>query len=66
MGSGFVHLHERVLIGLLPALVALSLLFCGTAGADVYDDFSSDGIDTGKWTISGRVVDHPGPPNSSV
>jgi hypothetical protein len=53
MGSGFARLHRKVLIRLLPALVALSLWFCGTAGADVYDDFSSDGIDSGKWTLSG-------------
>jgi hypothetical protein len=53
MGSAFVRLPEKILISLLPALIAVFLWFCSTAAADVYDDFSSNGIDAGKWTISG-------------
>ena len=31
------------------------MLLCGVAGAEIYDDFNSDGIDTSKWTISGTL-----------
>lgn len=53
MKHNFVRSPAKVLICLLSTFVAVSLLFCSTAGAIVYDDFSSDGIDTSKWTISG-------------
>lgn len=49
----FVRSRAKALICLLSTFVAVSLLLCSTAGAIVYDDFSSDGIDTSKWTISG-------------
>jgi hypothetical protein len=53
MKHNFVRSPAKVLICLLSTFVAVSLLFCSTAGANVYDDFSSNGIDTSKWTISG-------------
>jgi len=52
MYCGFEHSSEKVLIGLLSVFVAVSLLFCTAAEAYIYDDFSSPGIDTGKWTTS--------------
>jgi len=51
MGCGFVCSPSKVLICLLSTFVAVSLLFCSPAGADVYDDFSNENIDTTKWTI---------------
>ncbi len=52
MDCGFERWSEKVLICLLSAFVAVSLLFCTTAEADIYDDFTNGSIDTGKWTIS--------------
>jgi hypothetical protein len=52
MDCGFERSSEKVLIGLLTVFVAVSLLFCTAAEAYLYDDFSSPGIDPGKWTIS--------------
>ena len=37
---------------MLSVFVAVSLSFCAAAEANIYDDFSSAGIDNGKWTIS--------------
>jgi len=53
MGRGVVCLGGKVPIWFLSVCVGLSLLVCGIGGADVYDDFSRDGIDASKWTISG-------------
>ena len=52
MVCGFKRSSEKVLIWLLSVFGAVSLLFCTAAEAYIYDDFSSPGIDTGKWTIS--------------
>ena len=51
MGCGFAHLNQKVWICLLSVFVTVSVLVCSTAGADVYDDFSNENIDTTKWTI---------------
>ena len=42
---------KRLPIFLLSAFLAASLLFCGRAWAEVYDNFSGEKIDTSKWTI---------------
>ena len=52
MDCGVERSSEKVWICLLSVFVAGSLLFCPAAEATIYDDFSSLGIDTGKWTIS--------------
>ena len=52
MNCGFGRSSEKVLICLLSVFVAVSLLLCTTAEADIYDDFNSLGIDTSKWKIS--------------
>jgi hypothetical protein len=51
MDCGFERLSKKGLLGLLPVFVAVALSFCNAAEAYIYDEFSSPGIDTGKWTI---------------
>lgn len=60
MGYGFVCLNEKVWIWLLSVFVTASVLVCSAAGADVYDDFSSENIDTTKWTIRSTPGGTPG------
>ena len=62
MICGFGRSSEKVLICLLSVFVAVPLLLCTTAEADMYDDFSGNGIDTSKWTISepGGLFSQPG------
>ncbi len=50
-GCGFLCSAERVSICLLSVFVVVSLLFCNITRAEVYDDFSSENIDTTKWAI---------------
>jgi hypothetical protein len=52
MKEGFGRSAHNILSLLLSVLAATSLLFCTGAGASVYDDFGSTGMDTSKWTIS--------------
>jgi hypothetical protein len=52
MRCGFERLSPKVLVGLLPVFVVVALSLCNAAEAYIYDDFSSPGIDTGRWTIS--------------
>jgi hypothetical protein len=52
MECGFERSSKKVLICLLSVFVAVSFLFGTAAEAYIYDDFSSLGIDTGKWTIA--------------
>jgi len=52
MNCYFGRSSEKVFICLFPVFAALSLLLGATAKADIYDDFSGKGIDTGKWAIS--------------
>lgn len=40
--------------------IALLLLVCGNAGADVYDDFNGTGIDEQKWVTAGGGFSQPG------
>jgi hypothetical protein len=51
MGCGFVRSAEKVSICLLSVFVAVFVLFCNITRGEVYDDFSSENIDTTKWTI---------------
>ena len=44
---------------LLTTLLAV-LFFSTRAGAAIYDDFTSPGINTDKWTISGDGFTQPG------
>ena len=44
----------------LAVLIALSVLVCGTAWAEIYDDFSSKEIGATKWTIRSSPGDPPG------
>jgi hypothetical protein len=62
MNFGFERLLEKALICLLLTFISLSLLFCTAAEADIYDDFSGNGIDTSKWTVSdpGGLFSQPG------
>jgi hypothetical protein len=60
MGCGLVRSTEKVSICLLPVFIAVSLLFCSIAGAEVYDDFSSENMDTSKWTIRSTPSGTPG------
>jgi hypothetical protein len=62
MNWGFKRSCGKVLIYLLSTFVAVPLFFCPNVGAYIYDDFSSAGIDTSKWTISDPkgLFDQPG------
>ncbi len=60
MACGFVGANEKSLICLLSVFVAVSMLLWSTAGADVYDDFSSKDIDTTKWAIRSTPGGTPG------
>ena len=60
LGRGFVHSTEKISICLLSVFVAVSVLLCSPAGAEVYDDFSSENIDTTKWTIRSTPGGTPG------
>jgi hypothetical protein len=46
------HSLGRILICLLSGLASVLLLFNADAKAELYDDFSDSGINTGKWTVS--------------
>ncbi len=60
MGRGFVCSAEKVSLCLLSVFVAVSVLFCNITTAEVYDDFSSENIDTAKWTVRGTPGGSPG------
>jgi hypothetical protein len=45
---------------MLAVFVALSVLVCSTAWAEIYDDFNSKDIDTTKWTIRSSPGVAPG------
>jgi len=60
MSDGFVILNKKIWICLLPVFVTVSLLVGSPAGADVYDDFSSENIDTTKWNIRSTPGGTPG------
>lgn len=60
MGYGFVCSGNKGLICLFLVLVAISMLFCNVTRAEVYDDFSSESIDTTKWTIRSAPGATPG------
>jgi hypothetical protein len=45
---------------MMAVLIALSVLVCSTAWAEIYDDFSSKDIDTTKWTIRSSPGVAPG------
>lgn len=53
MESGYMRSHGNILIYLLSVFVAVPLLLCTTAEADIYDDFSGNGINSTNWTTSG-------------
>jgi PEP-CTERM motif len=56
------HSSERLLISMLSIAATLSLLFCTTAGADIYDNFDDVGINSAKWNVSdpGSLFSQPG------
>jgi hypothetical protein len=56
MNYGFGRSSEKVLICLLSVFVVVFLLFYTIAEADIYDDFSSLGIDSRRWTTSNPPV----------
>jgi hypothetical protein len=60
MGCESVRSGQRVWIGLLSAFIILSVWVCSAAGAEVYDDFSTENIDTTKWTIRSTPGATPG------
>jgi hypothetical protein len=60
MGCGFVRLSQKVRIGLVSVFVIVSALASSAAGAEVYDDFSGENIDTTKWTIRSSPGGLPG------
>jgi hypothetical protein len=60
MGCKSVRLSQYVWIGLLSVFVTLSVLVYRTAGAQVYDDFNGENIDTTKWTIRSTPDGAPG------
>lgn len=45
---------------MLSVFVAVSVLFCNTTRAEVYDDFSSENIDATKWMIRSTPGGAPG------
>jgi hypothetical protein len=51
---------QKVSICLLSVFVTVSVLFCNITRAEVYDDFSSENIDTTKWTIHSTTGGTPG------
>ncbi len=53
MERGCVRSYVNVLILLLSLFFAVSILLCTAAGAAIYDDFHTNGIDSGKWSTSG-------------
>jgi hypothetical protein len=55
----FVKSPARTTMVLLTTLLAV-LFFSTSAGAAIYDDFTSPGINTDKWTISGDGFTQPG------
>jgi len=62
MDLGFGRSSEKLLICLVSTFVVVSFLFCPNVGAYIYDDFSSAGINTSKWTINdaGSLFSQPG------
>jgi hypothetical protein len=60
MSCGFVRSAEKLSICLLSVFVAVPVLFCNIARADIYDDFSSENIDTTKWAIRSTHGGTPG------
>lgn len=59
-GCGFVRSAGEFFIWILSVFVTVSVLFCNITRADVYDDFSSESIDTTKWTIRSTPGGPPG------
>ncbi len=51
MNSGLSRFSQRTLISILSISAALSLLFCSTSEAIIYDNFNSNGIDSSKWNV---------------
>jgi hypothetical protein len=60
MNCGLACSAEKVSICLLSVFVALLVSFCDVTRAEVYDDFSSQNIDTAKWTIRSAPGSIPG------
>lgn len=62
MNRGLERSSEKVLICMLLIVATLSLLFCTTAGAYIYDDFSGAGINNTKWTVfdDNQLFSEPG------
>lgn len=55
-----MHRGKKISICMLSVLFAVSILFCKTMRAEVYDDFSGESIDATKWKIRSSPGSPPG------
>ncbi len=62
MNSDLPRFSQKALISVLSISVALSLLFCSTSEAYIFDNFNNSGIDSSKWNVTdpGHLFSQPG------